>query len=249
MLNPTSALFRGESASIYFTTFEQAHTFISRLDNNTSAHCYFAYGLGPWRSQAMIKVRGRTAKSATNLHPHLLADGDRPGRAAPFVYAPLHLLFSTQPSPHQLLLSPFAWREREVGSSRGQVARTGTAQQQKQGRQRKRRVVGRRTRGSHRLRGNRLHPDQSSSQLRFLLRPSPPSGDPTGPVWARWFPRLLVRKALACLDGLLACFVLQNPLRPPSCLRVFVRCGAWWRTDTCLFSKILRDSPIPMLVG
>jgi hypothetical protein len=79
---------------------------------------------------------------------------------------------------------------------------------------------------SHRLRGSRLHPDQSSSRhVSAPLSPPavagpPPSGDPTGPVWAGWFPRLLVRKALACLDGLLACFVLQNPLRPASCVRV-----------------------------
>jgi hypothetical protein len=109
------------------------------------------------------RSQGPDCKSVTNLHSSpLLADGDL--TEPPFVYALLRLLFSIQPSPHQPLLSPFAWREREVRSSRRQGARNSSTAEAGAGGRGKREARGSQP-ASHRLRGSRLHPDQAAPRL------------------------------------------------------------------------------------
>jgi hypothetical protein len=161
---------------------------------------------------ALRKPReARGLDAITNLHLHSSLLPTATGPKPPFVYALLRFLFfSIHPSPHQLL-SRFAWRERE-GGSQVKPRPGGTAQQRRQGRaaEVKRRAVCALPRGSllatHRLRGNRLHPDQASptvprlgsAQLRFVLPP------PSSPH--RTARRVEIRRGLPVLAGFFVCW-------------------------------------------
>jgi hypothetical protein len=145
------------------------------------------------------RSQGPDCKSVTNLHSSpLLADGDL--TEPPFVYALLRLLFSIQPSPHQPLLPPFAWREREVRSSRRQGARNSSTAEAGAGGRGKREARGSQPPAPRQPPASRS--GRAAALLRFLfhLSPPPPGCRPVeirpGLLGLVGFFRLAVRKLL-----------------------------------------------------
>jgi hypothetical protein len=169
------------------------------------------------------RSQGPDRKSGTNLHSSpVLADGDL--AEPPFVYALLRLLFSIQPSPHQPLLPPFAWRGRGVRSSRRQVARNSSTAEAGAGGRGKAEA-----RGSQPATGSaaaaciQIRPRRGSDPLSLPSVAAPPGRRLVeirpGLLGLGWFLSFGGKEALSRLNSLLACCVLQNPIRPASCLR------------------------------